>query len=132
MKALLEQIRRAVVREGLSWETDGSSVLVRFKTGRQQRVTVSLEGGAYLLESVVLARRDRPEGLGSRELMMRAWLRNAHTQIVAFGMDRREKLVGRVRVPVNSIHRHARTYIELLAIECDRFEYVLTGTDVTT
>jgi hypothetical protein len=132
MKTVLDEIRHAIANDELDWDIEGSSVLIRFKTGRQQRVTLSLEGETYVLESIVLAKKDRPDDLSPRDLIARAWRRNAHTEIVAFGLDRREKLVGKVRVPAKSIQRHARTYFELLAIECDRFEYVLTGADASS
>lgn len=132
MKPVLDEIRQAIANDELDWDIAGSSVLIRFRTGRQQRVTLSLEGETYVLESVVLAKKDRPDDLSPRDLIARAWRRNAHTEIVAFGLDRREKLVGRVRVSAKSIQSHARTYFELLAIECDRFEYVLTGADASS
>jgi hypothetical protein len=50
--------------------------------------------------------------------------------LVAFGFDKRDRLVGIVEQPIATMApEELRFYVEMLAKECDRFEYVLTGED---
>ena len=47
-----------------------------------------------------------------------------------FTIDHQERVVGRIDQPIESLHaKELKFYLETLARECDRLEYILTGTD---
>lgn len=65
-----------------------------------------------------------------RSIARLAWQRNADTDIVTFTFDKRDRLVGRVRHPAATLDREEMLlYVRSLVRECDRFEYLLSGTD---
>ncbi|MFH1144516.1 MAG: hypothetical protein V1774_08245 [Candidatus Eisenbacteria bacterium] len=67
---------------------------------------------------------------GSRDLVYRVWRKNAEKQLVAFAFDGRDRLIGLVEHPIATMSpAELAFYVELLARECDRFEYVLRGED---
>ena len=60
----------------------------------------------------------------------RAWRRNAMKELVTFAFDEDDRLIGVVEVPAGTLQdEELRVYIEVLAKECDRFEYALKGWD---
>ena len=64
------------------------------------------------------------------ELARRAWLRNAASNLVTFTFDDEDRLIGHVRhLAAHLDVEELELYITVLAAECDRFEYVLTGAD---
>jgi len=82
------------------------------------------------MTSVVLG-KTRVENIGRATLLPRIWLRNRHTDCVAFMLDRRGRLVGRITQMVETLDPpELAFYIKLLARECDQFEYVLSGQDI--
>ena len=66
----------------------------------------------------------------ANSLAFRIWRRNALKAVVTFTIDRRERVIGLIDQPIESVHpKELKFYIETLARECDRFEYILTGAD---
>lgn len=60
----------------------------------------------------------------------RSWQRNRTTRLVGFHIDHRSRLIGSARVPrIGLTPQELATYIEAVARECDRYEYLLTGED---
>ena len=111
--------------------TAGGVEAVFEATERRQRVTIGIEGDQVALASVVL---DRDAVTRSttywRELAVQAWERNRLTDLVLFGFDGDDNLVGRVNHPRATLDApELRLYLQTLLEECDRFEYVLTGED---
>ena len=52
------------------------------------------------------------------------------SRLRAFAFDENDRLIGVVEVPSGTLQdEELRIYIEALAKECDRFEYVLQGWD---
>jgi hypothetical protein len=50
--------------------------------------------------------------------------------MVAFGMDRKGRPIGFLDQPASTLEAgELEIYIDTVARECDRFEYVLTGQD---
>jgi hypothetical protein len=50
--------------------------------------------------------------------------------LITFAFDDRDNLVGVIEQPVLTLdYEELKLYIETLARECDRFEYILTGDD---
>jgi len=51
--------------------------------------------------------------------------------LVSFAFDDKNNLVGIIKQPALTLdHDELKLYIETLARECDRFEYILTGKDI--
>ncbi len=104
------------------------NVDVRFRDERSHRVTVTDEGDAYLISGFVVR---QAVTASIPDLPVRAWVRNRTTQLVGFRIDRRQRLVGEAWLPKAGLTpEEFRLYLRLVAAECDRFEYLLTGRDV--
>lgn len=64
------------------------------------------------------------------EYARRAWFRNGMGDLVSFGVDGKGRLAGRIEQPMASLDdAELELYVETVARECDRFEYVLLGTE---
>ena len=100
--------------------------------GRTQRVHVTKRRDEYVLSSVV-ARISDLLGTDSKHrtlLLKRIWTRNALKPLVNLNIDGRDRIVGSISVPVGQESPSSIAfYLENLARECDRFEYILTGAD---
>lgn len=108
---------------------DGETFLVDHPDGRSQKIRVRREGDRYVFTSRVIGAR-RVEGLSWEELAQLVWHRNRVTPLVAFMLDGRGRLVGRIEQPVATLDpEELHAYLLLLARECDRLEFVLTGRD---
>jgi len=105
-----------------------SNIDVRFGDERTHRVTVTDKGDAYLISGLVVR---QAVAASIPDLPVRAWVRNRTTQLVGFRIDRRQRLVGEAWLPkVGLTPEEFQLYLRLVASECDRFEYLLTGRDV--
>lgn len=64
------------------------------------------------------------------DLPVQIWLRNRAISLVGFRIDRKGRLVGEAWLPkIGLTVDEFRLYLRTVAIECDRFEYILTGRD---
>lgn len=132
MQGLIARIERLSKRPDRGWTLVGDTIQVRLREGgRSQTVRVSQEQDRYVFRSVVLslsaATRTRN---GRRRIAYRAWRRNGSKPLVTFAFDEDDRLIGLIEVPAATLdHEELDLYIETLARECDRFEYVLTGGD---
>ena len=129
MEDLLRWIDELVADEGLPWERDGKRVRIRLsRNGRSQIVHLARRRNRYIFSSVIThvgSVEDR------RTLAFRLWRRNALKAVVTFAIDRRERVIGMIDQPIESVYSNElRFYIETLARECDRLEYILTGADM--
>lgn len=129
LRAMLERLRS---EKGIEWEMDGSDIIVHMTNHRrQQRILISREGSQYVFSTLVLdatAMCGKPKY--RHRLALRAWTRNAKTELVAFTFDRAGSLVGEIRHPADHLDTaELAIYLRMLATEGDRFEYVLTGRD---
>ena len=130
MEELLRWVDEAVAEKGLPWIRDGRRVRISFsRNGRSQRVRLAQRKNRYVFSSVVAhvsaVNEDR------RSLAFRLWRRNALKAVVTFTIDRRDRVIGLIDQPIESVHpKELKFYLETLARECDRFEYILTGADV--
>jgi hypothetical protein len=107
-----------------------NGVVVTFSNKRRQIITVGRQNERYMMSSVVLGRA-RVADIGRSRLLSLAWQRNRETNVVAFSLDKRGRLVGQVEQLVETIDpEELAFYIELLARECDQFEYALSGKDL--
>ena len=130
MEDLLRWIDRMVADEGLPWRRNGRRVQISFsRNGRSQGVLLAQRRDRYVFSSVVApvgaVKEDR------RSLEFRLWRRNALKAVVTFTIDRRDRVIGLIDQPIESVHpKELKFYLETLARECDRLEYILTGADV--
>lgn len=129
MDDLLRHIDELAGRGDRRWKRRGKQVRVQFASGgRSHVVHIARRKDRYVFSSVV-ADTD-VTGEDRRSLARRIWRRNALKPVVTFIIDSRGRVVGRIEQPVESLRaREIEFYVEALARECDRFEYVLTGAD---
>ena len=113
------------------WPTSSGLKATFHATGRRQDIRLQTEGEQLVLTSTVLprdlvTRSDRRW----RELALQVWERNRHTDVALFRFDRDDNLVGRAVHPQGTLDlAEFRLDVHALLVECDRFEYVLTGDD---
>jgi hypothetical protein len=118
------------------WETycrapdlnsDDTGVLVRFASGRAQRVEITVNDDAYVLRSVVAK-----QSIVSRDpdAAVRTWLRNQQVSLVGFRIDERSRIVGEAMLlKAGLTAQEFQLVLRTVAVECDRFEYQLTWSD---
>jgi len=98
---------------------------VQFGDDRRHRVTVSEEDDAYVLSALVVGQA-MAESLPNLALQASLW--NRTTSLVGFRIDQRGRLIGEAWVPKAGLDAaEFQCYVRTVAIECDRFEYLLTG-----
>jgi hypothetical protein len=89
---------------------------------------VTEENDVYSLSAVVVRQRTVAS---LPELPVHTWLRNRAVPLVGFRIDRRNRLVGEAWIPKAGLTAEEfQLYVRTVAIECDRFEYLLTGQDI--
>lgn len=104
-------------------------ITLQIKGGRFQSVSYEVDKERLRLISVI-ATVSRVESIGRDEIVRWCWQRNRFTDITGFCLDRRGRLVGQTEHPLASLDAaELAFYLEALAIECDRFEYVMNGAD---
>ena len=126
IQRLLEQIHDD------EWSVDGKKIIIPSgNRARKQIVYVQREQEHYVFVTTVLGTRAvTKDATWWRELARLAWQRNAEQQLVTFAFDKRDRLVGVIRHPVEHLDAaELELYIRTLARECDRFEYLLSGRD---
>ena len=129
MEKLLSRIDHLIAVEQLPWRRKGSKVRISLsQDGRSQNIHLARQRDHYVLSSVIAhasaVNEDR------RTLAYRLWRRNGLKAVVTFTIDRRDRVVGRIDQPIASVHdKELKFYLETLARECDRLEYILTGAD---
>jgi hypothetical protein len=106
-------------------------ILVKFGNGRHQRVKVSRKRkDRYVMTSIVLKQKQVDE-IGRTRILPRLWQRNRSVNVVTFSLSRKGDLIGQIEQVAETIDADELVfYVELLARECDQFEYLLTGKDV--
>ena len=75
--------------------------------------------------------RARVEELGHSTILRLLWTRNHISSLVGFKIDKSGKVVGYLDHRADTLSPSDLSYsIEILARECDRLEFVLSGADV--
>jgi len=106
---------------------EGNQVEVNLEKGRRQLIEVTASDDMIYRYSVVARAAVVTQ---FADAALRAWQRNRAVSIVAFRVDERGRMVGETWVPTAGLTREEfQLYIKTIAIECDRFEFQLTGTD---
>jgi len=129
---LTRLLKPLVKKHRATWTLRKNSVDVGFaEQGRHQTILLEKKSSDYVLTSVVLgATAVTKRGEEWSRLAILAWQSNADQQLVTFGFDRHDRLVGRIRHPAEHLDpEELELYVTTLARECDRFEYLLTGRD---
>jgi hypothetical protein len=107
---------------------DGEFVEVIFANERRQRVRIEDQADAYRVFSVA-ARADKLNDFSNPALV--AWERNRSLSLMGFRVDERGRMIGEAWVPkIGLTAEEFQLYIRTVALECDRFEFQLTGRDV--
>ena len=129
MEVLVRTLNELTARERLPWQRDGNRVRISLsRIGRSQVVRLARRKNRYVFSSVVA--RATAVNEDRRALAFRIWRRNALKAVVTFTIDRRERVIGLIEQPIESVHpKELKFYLETLARECDRLEYILTGAD---
>ena len=133
MKTLLKRIDNLSEMPGRRWERENETLRVAlYKGARHHSVLLSRDEERYVFRAVVLSNSEVTRNKHQRHrIARRAWRRNASKALVTFGFDKHDRLVGQIEAPAATLDQDELVlYIETLARECDRFEYVLTGQDV--
>ena len=132
MKSLIDRIDKLIEKQDISWTRNGHAVSVElWKSGRKQKVLFKRRNNMYIFYSVVVRADYFRNAQLRRDVAYRAWRKNALKDLVGFAFDERRQLVGTIEQPVETLdHEELQLYIDVLAKECDRFEYVLTGEDM--
>ena len=119
--------RRELLADDLHIDDD-THITVSFPSGRTQRVRCEEQPDAWRLTSTCARRRHVIDDEGLAE---RIWEQNAHTPLVGLRIDSRDRLVGAVVLPKAGLTADEMgAAIRMLARECDRVEFVVTGRDV--
>jgi hypothetical protein len=64
------------------------------------------------------------------ELPLDIWKRNRSTSLVGFRIDKKNRLIAECRIPTYGLTREEFQFcIRIIAVEADRFEFLLTGRD---
>jgi len=132
MDKLLKMVRQLSKKHKDTWTLHDKCVAVKLsRRKRHQRVYLRLKGQYYFFISVVMGstsvtKTDRKWNA----LALMAWRRNADHEIVNFAFDKKNRLVGVIRHPAEYLDpEELELYITTLTYECDRFEYLISGSD---
>lgn len=129
LRARLEDL---AARRRLDWSVRRDAVVVTLpNAGRTQTIRYGLEAEHIVLETVVLSASAYVRDLERwNRVAIRCWLRNAESNLVTFSFDANDNLIARVQhLAAHLDPDEIELYVQTLAAESDRFEYVLTGED---
>jgi len=132
MDKLAQMVRMLSKKHKDSWTPHNKYVDVKLSLRkRHHRVYLKHVGKYYFLISVIMgsAAVTKSEQRWN-ELILMAWRRNADHEIVNFTFDKQNRLVGIIRHPANYLDpEELELYITTLTYECDRFEFLISGSD---
>ena len=132
MERLIERVDEVIARGAVRWVRQGPAIEVElWQRAARQRVLLAKLDDHYRFWSVAapaaLVTRSDPAW---RDLAYRVWRKNDVKEVVGFCFDRKDRLLGVIEQPVETVdHEEIEFYVDLLARECDRFKYKLSGKD---
>ena len=111
----------------LNWNSRKDTV-----RGRKQKILIGRKENLLTMKSVVVKLNDSHQLLSKvSKLKREIWRRNGLVPIVSFSIDSRQRIVGTISILYSTVSKSDLVfYLRTLARECDRFEYVLTLTDI--
>ncbi|TWT66708.1 YbjN domain-containing protein [Allorhodopirellula solitaria] len=106
---------------------EGSQVEVSLRDGRKHRVEVIDRDGELVLRAFVVKQQVVKS---SPTLPLTIWKRNRSVSLVAFRIDRKNRLIAECRAPASGLTpEEFQFYLRTIAVEADRLEFLLTGRD---
>ena len=106
---------------------EGNKIRVQLGNHRYHHVEINDTGDALELKAIV-ARRGAI--IDIENLAIRVWCRNRGAQLLGFKIDKHGHLIGETWIPKAGLTlEELHLYIIKVALESDRFEYLLTGKD---
>jgi hypothetical protein len=113
--------------DGSDFKIQGSEISVAFPDDRSHKVLLQESDDEYLLTANV-ARRALVATLP--DLAISVWQRNRTVSLMGFRIDKLGRLIAESCVPKNGLTASEfQFYVRHLAIEADRLEYILSGSD---
>ncbi len=130
LEDLLDEIARRPP-QGLQIERTPKGIIASTPAERTQKVRIVVRDDDVQLSAIAAPRSVVPETPKRRvPFLRRLWEINAHTDLVAFGLDGRGRVVGTCHHPLETLDREElELYLVALVRECDRLEWVLTAED---
>ena len=119
-------------KKGQGWSISNKQLVVPVgQNGRVHKIRFRMENDQVQLLTVVLdAATVTRSGQGWRDIAVLAWKRNSESDLVSFQFDSRDRLIGCVTHPIEHLDfEEFENFVEVLAAESDRFEFLLTGKD---
>ena len=119
-------------KKGQGWGISSKQLVVPVgRNGRIHKIRFRMENEQLQLLTVVLdAAAVTRSDQGWRDIAVLAWKRNSESDVVSFQFDSRDRLIGCVTHPIEHLDfEEFENFIEVLAAESDRFEFLLTGKD---
>ena len=116
-----------------AWEVHDDRIRVEVRGGsRHQIIAIERCDRLYVFTSVVLGTRSVTKDVRRwRRLVRLVWERNARHQLVTLRFDHRDRLVGQIQHQADFLDpEELELYVNALARQCDRLEYLLTGKDL--
>lgn len=111
-----------------NFSVDGQNVDVVLGDGRSHRVTVEEQERSFCLSAIVVKRYLADQ---VTDLPILTWQRNRATSLVGFRIDSRGRVMAEAWIPKAGVSgEEFQFYLNTIALEADRFEYVLTGEDL--
>ena len=132
MDKLIKMVRQLSKKHKDTWTLHDKCVDVKLsRRKRHQRVYLRLKGPYYFFISVVMGSTSVTKTNRKWNALARmAWRRKADHEIVNFAFDKKNRLVGVIRHPAEYLDpEELELYISTLTYECDRFEYLISGSD---
>lgn len=129
---MIEKLVSEVIREKfdhLEIRKINGQLWVIFPSNRKQRINIIQQGKYYSFRSVVLGKA-KVNQYYEDWILPYIWQQNKETPLVSFQIDKKGRLTGRITQLIETLDKEEFLfYIEVLAKECDRMEYVLSGKD---
>ena len=112
---------------GSDFQVQGSEISVAFSDDRSHKVSLQESDYEYLLTAIVAW----PAVVATiPDLAISVWQRNRTVSLIGFRIDKRGRLIAESCAPRNGLTADEfQFYVRHLAIEADRFEYMLSGRD---
>lgn len=132
MEKLIKMVRILSKKHKDSWIPHEKYVDVKLsRRKRHHRVYLKLIGNYYFFISVIMGSVTVTKSEQRwNDLILMAWSRNADHEIVNFAFDNKNRLVGIIRHPADYLDpEELELYITTLTYECDRFEFLISGSD---
>ena len=131
-KKAIQFAERLSSERGEGWSISGKQLIVPVgQNDRIHKIRFRMEENQLQILTIVLdAQTVTQSDQHWRDLALLAWKRNSECDIVSFQFDSRDRLIGCITHPIEYLDfKEFENFVEVLAAESDRFEFLLTGKD---